>query len=74
VLLSNAGGVDCGLEYLLRCLFFGITLVSEVCFGFGPVFSRKHAATAREESTGSGSVEIHDGSEEVKTAVAYDCL
>jgi hypothetical protein len=67
VLLSNAGGVDCGLEYLLRCLFFGITLVSEVCFGIGPVFSRKHAATAREESTGSGawkyaSEEVENGS------------
>lgn len=28
VLLSNAGGVDCGLEYLFWCLFFGITLAS----------------------------------------------
>ena len=28
VLLSDAGAVDCGLEYLLRCLFFGITLVA----------------------------------------------
>lgn len=28
VLLSNAGAVDCGLEYLFTCLFFGITLAS----------------------------------------------
>ncbi len=33
VLLSDAGAVDCGLEYLLRCLFFGITLVAGVCAG-----------------------------------------
>jgi hypothetical protein len=28
VLLSDAGAVDCGLEYQFWCLFFGITLVS----------------------------------------------
>ncbi|KAL2167016.1 hypothetical protein VTG60DRAFT_1852 [Thermothelomyces hinnuleus] len=47
VLLSNAGGVDCGLEYLFRCLFFGITLIAGfgLCrVGFG---SRKLAAQGK---------------------------